>query len=242
MLVSFMQTYGNDRSKLHEIYSRDERMIEFKNMFDLNIHSFHNCSNKTIKNFKKLNKVKNTEYLVFNDMTYGDTIRELKNKLKEIGCTYLFFSQDDTFSSNYHTLDFKELLSYIKDNKSKLMINLYHNVDLIDSRFIPSIKLNTFGVYYITSEDFAKVGALSMDDTPFICSVDMLDIIYDDEYCSIDNVWDCEMYLNNKFKVTDINRYLLSKYVRTFMNYNIIGKTIGKKETNIQELKAMNLW
>lgn len=44
-LISFTQTYGN-RPILIDIYSRDERLIEFKNLFDINIYSFHNVNTK----------------------------------------------------------------------------------------------------------------------------------------------------------------------------------------------------
>jgi len=60
MLVSFTQTYGSGRDELFGIYFRDKRLIEFKNHFDHNIYSFHNCEQSLIDNFKKHNTIKNS--------------------------------------------------------------------------------------------------------------------------------------------------------------------------------------
>jgi hypothetical protein len=243
MLVSFTQTYGNDRSKLHEIYSVDKRMIELKNLFDINIHSFHNCNHETITNYKKLNKVNNSMYLEFNNISYPKTIGELKNILKDIGCTHFFFSQDDTFSADNDNIDWKELITYLKEQDSNFMMNLCYNTDLIDIRIKPFLIKNTFNVYYTSSFNFRDISAYSMDDSPYMCTIDFIDIIYDNIYINeFKSVWDSERYLNKKFSNIEIPRYLLSDYGNLFKNYNMFGNLTAKKEIHIKELKAKNLY
>jgi len=240
MLVSFTQTYGDDRTKLHEIYSRDKRLIEFKNCFDLNIHSFHNCSLRTIENYKKLNKVKNSEYMIFNDVPYSFTIKALKIKLKNIGCTHFFFSQDDTFSADNDNVDWDELTEYIKEFKGNFMINLYYNIDHINSTYIPLDIKNSFSVYYLTTINFAKKTWAGMDDQAYICTSDLLPIIYDSLYEKKGSVWGCEMYLKEKFSKSAIPRYVTNKTI--FRNYNILGRNINRKLENIRDLYRKKLY
>jgi len=242
MLISFTQTYGNDRSKLHEIYSRDKRLIQFKNMFDINIHSFHNCNKETIDNYKNLNKVKNSIYLEFNNIPYSQTIKHLKYFLKEKGCTYFFFSQDDTFSDENSYIDWVELLDYVKEHNKNFMLDLHHVTDMLDIRIKLNEIKNTFNVYHLTSLDFHEKIQFAMDDSPYICSIDMLDVIYDDKYVQQGSVWNSERYLFEKFKTVKINRYLLSDLKKTFKNYNIFGRTTHHRDFWIKQLKQKGLY
>jgi len=260
MIVSFRQTYGNDRGKLHEILFKDKRLIEFYNLCDLNIVSFHNCSKETIKNYKKLNKLKNTEYLVFNDIEYGECIQRLKKKLHEIKCTHFLFTQDDTFSGNNDSIDLQELINYVKSHSDKFMLSLQYNPALENVHRLkiwphgnpqkeknenilnlkPDEILKTFDVFHLDTSIFVEKTWSGMDDTPYICSVDFLDIIYDDFYIKSGNVWDCERYLQRKFSKNSIPRFITDKII--FRNYNFIGKTLFKKEIDINLLVNKNLY
>jgi len=243
MLISFTQTYGDDRSKLFEIYSNDKRMIEFKNMFDINYYSFHNCSPETVQKFKKLNKVKNTRYLNFTtDLEhYSVTIKKLKKILKKDGCTHFFFSQDDTFSNQNDNIDFKELLEYVNGFNENFMLNLSYGVDFINHKLQPDEIKNTFQVYHTSTSDFNDIGTRSMDDGTYICTIDMVEEIYDDVYTDeYYNIWECENYLNRKFSEKTIPRYILKDWI--FKNYNLFGKTIYMKEQFTQILKDKGLY
>ena len=240
MLASFTQTYGDDRLKLHEIYSRDKRLIEFKNHFDLNIHSFHNCNLRTIENYKKLNKVKNSEYLIFNDVPYSFTIKALKIKLKNIGCTHFFFTQDDTFSADNDDINWDELIEYVNVSKGNFMLNLYYNIDHINFSLKPNVIKNSFNVYNLTTADFARETWAGMDDQAYICTLDLLPIIYDSLYEKKEDVWNCEMYLKEKFSKSVIPRLVTDKTI--FKNYNILGRTVHKRLENIRDLYRKNLY
>jgi hypothetical protein len=240
MIVSFAQTYGDGRSKLYEIYSRDQRLIEFKNLLDLNLYSFHNCSPDAIKYFFKMNKVEKSEYLRFGDVTYPSIIGLLKKKLKELGCTHFFFSQDDTFSWDNENIDFIELLEYVKGFKEKFMLSLsYTNKDIKFSED-PKDVGKSFNVYHSNSFDFLKSQNWSMDDTPFICTMDILEEVYDEIYVnSFEKIWECEPYLASKYARNFLPRYVLGTGI--FSNYNIIGPTNKNRELFLEKLKQKNL-
>ena len=156
MLISFTQTYGDNRKHLLDIYSRDEKLIEFKNLFDVNIYSFNNCSGDTITYFNSINKVKNTKILLVNG-SYTQSIRQLINYLDELKCTHLFFSQDDTFSYDNDNINFKELVDYVKGFDNNFMYNLYYNSDQFKEHIsLDKIKeLNNLNIFDNNSLNFS---------------------------------------------------------------------------------------
>jgi len=237
MFASFTQTYGN-RPLLLDIYFRDSRLIEFKNKLDLNIYSFHNASPYIIEKFKKLNTVKNTELLVFNDpnINYTDTIKILKEKLKEHDCKFLFFSQDDTFSNDNKNIDFDELIQYIKQHKV-FCLNL---AKIGKESYKPSsIHKNTFNVFEYNTLDLTNIGYWGFDDTSYICTTNLLDVIYDEIYINKHDVWSAETYLSTKFATISMPRFLTDKAL--FINYNIMGKTIHGKNEYLAKLRKRGL-
>lgn len=241
MLISFTQTYGGDRKKLLEIYFRDKRLQEFKNHFDLNIYSFHNSPPSLIKWFKENNPVKNTKILVFNNNYYTDTIRELFKVLNQKGCTHFFFSQDDTFSVDNEDVDFNELLNYVKGHQDNFMLALGMNGVQINPVKEPFFIKKTFSVYDYTTWDYDDYAHFAMDDSPYICTFDILNTIYDEDYLNQKNIWEAELFLRRTFSRGEkkINRYPTDKII--FRNYNIMGKYVGKKDRYEFELKKRNL-
>jgi len=192
MLVSFTQTYGTGRDELIDIHFRDKRLIEFKNHFDKNIYSFHNCEQSTIDKFKELNKdiIKNVIILEFNDKTYTETVRKFINYIKELKCTHLFFSQDDTFSAmDNKDVDWVELIEYVKEYEKDFMISLYHKTEILNIDEPYEYK-KSFNILKSTTEDFYDSNRTPwcMDDSPYICTIDMIDELYDDKYLSIGNI------------------------------------------------------
>jgi len=227
MLISFTQTYGTGRDELIDIHFRDKRLIEFKNHFDKNIYSFHNCEQSTINKFKELNKdiIKNVIILKFDDDTYLKTVRKWKEYVKDLGCTHFFFSQDDSFSAyENNDVDWTELIEYIKEYNKDFMLSLYHKNEILE--YTGDIdKKKTFNIYKSTTLDFHNSikTPWPFDDTPYMCTIDMLDEIYDDEYLDYDNIWDAEEFLRDKYKVKEINRFVTNK--KMFQNYNLYGPT-----------------
>ena len=257
MIVSFTQTYGNDRTELLEIYTIDKRLIEFKNLFDINIYSFHNCDDSVIEKFKKLNKVKNTLILRFNNIDYTTIIYDLKQKLKDLGCTHLFFSQDDTFSDDNKDINWKELIEYVKSFQLEFMLNLTHTKKDLQRRVthtnnIPNIYFDSsidvdydlhksFTIYKSNTLDFKAAHMMAMTDDPFICTIDLLDEIYDSKYIDCKNIWDAEQYLIMKYSSPSrcINRYVTNKPL--FKAYNLYGRTLMKNDEHRNQLIERNL-
>ena len=238
MLVSFTQTYGSGRDELLDIYFRDKRLIDLKNHFDQNIYSFHNCQKSTVDKFRRMSEgvIKGTHILEFNNSEnwgreqwfedgYTETIRGLMEHLRNIGCTHFFFSQDDTFSSaDNQDIDWAELIDYIKKYDKEFMLNLFHtHISLDPDDFNPQIdELKTFKVYKSTTNDFSNtVCYWPMDDGPFICTMDILEEIYDDEYLKSPLICIAEKHLRDKYTEREINRFVLDK--RGFQNFNILG-------------------
>lgn len=238
MLVSFTQTYGH-RPILLDIYMRDERLIEFKNKMDLNIYSFHNASESVISKFKERNKVDNTKIFVFNNIkqSYTDTISYLKSFLKEVGCTHLFFSQDDSFSADNLDIDFDELVSFANEYDNSFCVNLAKSGN--DSYMSSTIHKKTFSIYEYSTFDLVKNGMWAFDDTPYICTMDILEIIYDDNYLKKKNIWSAETYLSERFAIAKLPRWVPNKVM--FRNYNIFGKSTNNKYVEIMNLRKRGL-
>lgn len=238
MLVSFTQTYGSGREELFDIYFRDSKLIEFKNLFDQNIYSFHNCPKEKIDKFREMSEgiIKNLVILEFNnsvywgreqwfDDGYTDTIRQVKEYLREIGCTHFFFSQDDTFSSAGNKgVDFEEFIKYIKGYDRDFMVSLYYLPDVLleEGIELEVDKRKSFNVYKSTTMDFVKTECIwPMDDTPFLCTMDVLEDVYDDGYLENPLICMAEKYLKAKYTEKEINRFCIDK--RLFRNFNIYG-------------------
>jgi hypothetical protein len=253
MLVSFTQTYGNNRGALLDIYGKDKKLQEFKNYFDLNIYSFHNVDASIVDKFRSINKVKNTKELILQNIPYTETIKILKAYLKNKGCTHFFWSQDDTFSADNDNLDFNELINYVKSYKENFLLCLSKESVALNKNFNKiAIKKNTFGVYEYTSLDFRKMELLydndddfsqnlwwAFDDTPYICTYDLFEEIYDDVYFTKKDVWSGEFYLKTKYCAKSIPRYVTDNVY--FQNYNILGRTLSKKDKFLFKLKQKKL-
>ena len=240
MTVSFTQTYekpGRERERIEllKAYFLDRKLHEFKNHFDLNIYSFHNCPQTTINIFRKYNRVKNTEIMVFRDINYPSIVAELKSYLKKIGAKTFFFSQDDTFSDDNKDLDTKELYEYVKNQSSNFMLNLAKKPDHIDNRLISDEVKKSFKIYHIDSQKHGEATGWPMSDEPYICSADMLDLIYDKLYIKEKNIWDAEWYLQKKFSKVTIPRWITDRVL--FRNYNLFGVTIKNKDIDRKSLE-----
>lgn len=175
--------------------------------------------------FVGFKKIKDNSMWGFGDFIVKKIILKLKNYLKQIGCTHFFFSQDDTFSSaDNKTVDWNELISYIKRYEREFMLSLYNKNTVLN--FEGEVeKQNTFNIYKSTTLDFYNSDKTPwpLDDTPYICTSDLIDEIYDEEYLSYGNIWDAEEFLREKYRIKEINRFVTDKKI--FQNYNLYGKT-----------------
>jgi len=237
MKISFCQTYGNERKQLLEIKFRDKRLLEFLSHFDINIISFHNCSNEIIEWFKENNNIPNLKIFKNENINYTQCIKRLLDTITKLNGRYLYFYQDDTFSFDNDGIDFKELLSLVFEEKD-IIINLFANKDLF-SNLETYKKLNNLNIYINDSQNFAAHNMWSFDDSPYICSTNYLPIIYDENYLSYSDIWSAEHYLNHKFKQHFLKRFVTDK--RLFKNYNFLGPNNWNHEYEIKTLKEKKL-
>lgn len=214
MLCSFTQTYGDDRNILISAQMKDKNLVEFKNLFDVNIYSFHNCPQSVIDHFWSVNRLSNVEILTYNKMSYTDTMRVTKNVLKTLNCDVLFFIQDDGFSVD--KIDYNQLLKEFKEG----FISLGFCKDDFENKTL--IKENSF--YKTTSIDFYKQGFWALDDSPYLASFNIIDKIYNEKYLSKSNIWKAEAYLAERFTGESLDKIVLDK--KLFINVNIIGPWI----------------
>lgn len=236
MKVSFCQTYGNDRKELLEIKFRDKQLLNFLSFFDVNIFSFHNCSNELINWFKAKNNIPNLKLFINNNITYTECIKRLLITLKELNAKYLFFNQDDTFSFENDTVDLSKLLTFVF-NEPDIVLNLYADTKLLAEKKLYK-DLETIEIHYCDTFTFAKK-TWSFDDSPYICTTNYLPIIYDENYLSKDDIWTAEHYLNFKFQTYNLKRYITNYSL--FKNYNFLGPNNWNHDNEIVTLKNKKL-
>jgi hypothetical protein len=219
MKVSFTQTYGNDRKDLIYYQMNDEKIVKFKNMFDVNIFSFHNCYNDVVDYFWSINKLKNVKVLRFDDVDYNVCIRDLLILLEELNTEIFFFIQDDALS--FSETNYKELLDTYKDDR---MISL--GVNMKD--MVTPYRSNDGMFYEYWREDFLQSDKWVMTDAPYITSLKTVKWIYNEDYLKIGDIWTAEAWLNHRFKHKDrISRYILKEPL--FRNVNTKGPLANNK-------------
>ena len=104
LISSFTQTYGENRILELMLLKYDRIGNAFRNKCDLIIFSFHNCTEKFIEKGKKileelypLNKL---IILIYNDISYLQSIRNTIRFLKEKEIFYILQIQDDQHGIN----------------------------------------------------------------------------------------------------------------------------------------------
>lgn len=236
VIVVLTQTYGDDRKELYNIKSKDNLLQYFISQFDHDIYSFHNCSKETIEYYKSLNS--NKEYIEFSNMPYTHTIYHLIDKLKKIGCRKLIFLQDDVFTWNQSKEDIDILVDKIKNNENIPLLNMEMTFDEFKDDLKNDIKIidnnNHVKFYKAFTQTFAKNGGYSFDDAPFVLNMDYIDVIFDNQFFQIGDVWNGELYNNEKFKVINFPRYLTNK--RFFKRYNILGRNSWNRQQELIDL------
>jgi hypothetical protein len=78
-ICTFTQTYSNDREELFKFHNNDLSDIYFRNQFDLNIYSFHNCSTEYVDKllqYEYFQKIKNLKIFRYNDISYTDSFEK----------------------------------------------------------------------------------------------------------------------------------------------------------------------
>jgi len=236
MIVVITQTYGAGRKELYDIRSKDEMLKYFISSFDHDIYSFHNSDIETINYYKSCNF--NREYLEFNGVSYTETIKLMITHLKNIGCTKLIFLQDDVFSYNQDIKDIDILINEIKNNKITML-----NIEMCLTDFNNSVRDNLIlsksidgiEIWKAFTSNFVQNGNYSFDDGPFVIDFELINVIFDQNFFKIGDVWAAENYNNDKFKNIDFPRYITNKIF--FKRYNIVGRNNWDRNNELERLK-----
>jgi len=225
MIAILTQTYGNDRRELYEIRQKNSLLHYFISQFDINIYSFHNSSKETIDFFKSTNNNPNTIYFEYNNVSYPNCIFNLIEELRKMGCEKLIFLQDDVFTFNKSKEELDILIDYIKNGKYYLL-----NMEMEFKDFNQNIQNNkkiiyskdNINIYNTFTKDFFDNGAYSFDDAPFVIDFNLINLLFDNNFFQMPDVWNAELYSNEKFKLLNIPRYTTNKMF--FKRYNILGR------------------
>lgn len=242
MLISFTQSYGDDRRDLLRVYERDQRLIDFKNQFDINIYSFHNSSKETVDFFKLKNRVDNVVLFEFNNVNYTQSFKKTLEILEDWKCTHLFFSQDDTFSDDNDGLDIPSFMDFFRSQKENFMACLSIPFDRVKKGIRKPKTLGKFGdniLYENNSLRYQKSGINGMTDDPYVATFDVVKRLYNSEYFSYPDVWHAEGSLGRRFNKEKIPRHLFNKSL--FKNYNVIGANDWDSENLVKQLKGKGL-
>jgi hypothetical protein len=231
----FTQTYSDDREELFKYHCKDQSDIDFRNQFDLNLYSFHNCSDEYVDKLLKsdyFQKIKNLHVIRQNNVSYTDSFKEALRFIYKNNFDYIIFLQDDSLTKN--DID-EKVLNYIK-NESFDMLNLELTPEDLKTTGKIVYKSGDFEVYDTSSEDFVKRGWYAFDDGAYVANVKfVLTNLYDQEYLSKGNIWDAETYLNSKIHKKPIQR--LTTNNNFYWRYNILGRNNWDRENLLKQLK-----
>jgi hypothetical protein len=215
----------------------DKVDIYFRNQLDDNFYVFHNCSQNyinVINNKDYLNNITNKHVISLNNISYTESLFKTLSLIKMKGFTHIFFLQDDVFCMvDKNKID--NLLSFVK-NYDFNMLNI-ENININCEKEILFDKSN-LTVYNTDSTDFVKKPLYAMDDGPFVANIDFLmSVIYDNIYFSRNDIWNAEMYMNEKIVKNSIQR--LTTNTIFFIRVNIVGRNnIESREQHLEMLNA----
>ena len=237
-ICTFTQTYSNNRKELFDFHNLDENDIKFRNLFETNFYSFHNCSDDYVNEIlssKYFKSIQNLEVLRFNNISYTETFRQFLNLINN-KFEYFVFLQDDCFTLSSEFELFENIFNYVMENNYK-MLNLERNFDLLCRHFSDEIfQKNDLCVYNSNSDHFRDRGLYAFDDGPYVARVDyVLEKIYDETYFSMGEIWPAENYLNDKVNKSSIQRLTTNNPI--YRRYNILGINNWNRT---EEIKLLN--
>lgn len=230
----FTQTYSNDRKELFKYHCKDQSDIDFRNEFDLNLYSFHNCSNEYIDElleYDYFQRIKNLKIIRQNDISYTDSFKEALKFIYKNNFDYMVFLQDDSLTKNAIN---EKLIDFIKNGEYDMLNLEMTPKDLKTTKDI-IYKNNELEIYNTSSEDFVKRGWYAFDDGGYAANVKfILTDLYDEEYLSKGNIWDAETYLNFKIHKKPIQRFTTNN--NFYWRYNILGRNNWDRENLLKQL------
>lgn len=221
-ICTFIQTYGDERFELFDYYPNDNNLINFMNMFDTNVFSFHNSSPEYINKAKEsefFKKLKNLEFKEYHNIDYMSSFRKTLQSMLDDGYNYIFYLQDDTFTCG-NEYDLTDLFEFVKTQNFNILYLEATGEDLNNQSIY--YEKNDLKIYNTTTQDFFNRNGWAMDDGAHISNIQyLLDNVYTDDYFKLTSIHDGEGFLNRKFSKFKMER--LTTNLRIVRRYNILG-------------------
>lgn len=243
-IASFTQTYGSNRISEIELLKHDKVGNEFRNKCDKIIFAFHNCPqyiiDNSIKFLEMLYPVDKLKILIYNNISYRDTLLQTIDFLKINNIEYMLLIQDDQFGINneYNLENLQNVDSIFKFINSRkpyyFNILLNHgdkNINKVNT--IEEIKIDNVEFYNYRTNTFNYVYSYN-DGTHFI-TIDFLKNLL--LKCSSSDVWNLENERNNLFKMNSYERWGMNKVM--FNHLAIHGKNIMDRKNISNEIDSI---
>jgi hypothetical protein len=243
-IASFTQTYGTSRISEIELLKHDKVGNEFRNKCDKIIFAFHNCPKNIIDNSIKilemLYPVDKLKILIYNNISYRDTLLKTIDFFKINNIEYMLLIQDDQFGINneYNLENLKNvdsIFQFINCRKPYYFnILLNHgdkNINKVNT--IEEIKIDNVEFYNYRTNTFNYVYSYN-DGTHFI-TIDFLENLL--LKCSSSDVWNLENERNNLFKMNSYERWGMNKVM--FNHLSIHGKNIMDRKDISNEIDSI---
>lgn len=235
-ICTFTQTYSNNRQELFYYHNKDICDINFRNQFDTNLYSFHNCSDNYVEDILKqdyFKHLKNLKIARYDNISYPKSFQYTLNWIIQNQYDYIIFLQDDCLT--YNSID-NEVIDFIKYQEFN-MLNLETTPTDLNVNKEIIYKNKNFKVYNTNSYDFVKKGLYAFDDGAYVAKVDFIvKFLYDNEYFLTTDVWNGEIYLKEKINKFPIQRLTTNK--QFYKRYNILGRNNWDRNNLILQLNA----
>ena len=213
-IVSFTQTYGNERYVEILLQKYDKVGQYMRNKCDKIIFSFHNCSLEIIEKSKKyLSEIYDNdklEFLIYDNMDYLTSIRKTMSYLKSIDVTdILFMNDDEYFLNNDYNLNNLHLLDilfdyYIKNNIT--WFSLYGQETPKNKKQKQCIVINDeLNIYSYSTLEYKKDNSYAWSQTTALYSLNFCIDLYNNKLP--DDSWNIEETFSYYFHTHDYERY-----------------------------------
>ena len=235
-ILSWTQTYGNERLLNIKILQYDTLGIHIRNQCSYIIFSFHNVGDVIFKQCEEiLKKIFCKEKLIileFKNISYLQCYKNIVKKTRELKCTDILQIQDDQHGINSvkninHLENINIILDEYKNNEKMQYLHLFEDENLPKTRLQPvEVKINNdINFYKYDSRDYKKINVYSWNDGVYIINLQLLEKLILNNNIPND-VWSMELYLKNLLDNNMIYRWGTQKVL--FGVSNLYGRNITK--------------
>jgi hypothetical protein len=238
-IASFTQTYGSNRISEIELLKHDQVGNEFRNKCDKIIFAFHNCPqyiiDKSIEILKMLYAADKLQILIYNNISYHDTLLETISFLKKNTIEYMLLIQDDQFGINNeynlnHLENIDTIFKFINSRKP-YYLNIHSNhgdKNINNVNTIEEIKIDDVEFYNYYTNTFDYVYSYN-DGTHFITIEFLKNLLLK---CNSSDVWGLENERNAIFKNNHFQRWGMNKVMFNQLPIHGIHKMDEKDRSN----------